>query len=108
MFIIINVSITEIEKQGTYTSEKVKEAFLRLLRDAKMIAETASLELVAKGSTTKEMKNEGMLVAVEKLSTASTKGSANAAAIAVPSSSINPAFKDVIFGFLTPSALSSL
>ena len=58
-----------------------------------MIADTASLELVARGSAMNEMKNVGMLVASEKLSTASTRGSANAAAIAAPSNSSETAFK---------------
>nr|GMC70231.1 hypothetical protein TEA_007235 [Ipomoea batatas] len=60
-----------------------------------MIAETASLELVANGSATNEMKKEGIFVAVEKLSTASTRGSANAAAMAVPSNKSEAALIEV-------------
>ena len=47
--------------------------------------------MVAKGSAINEMKKDGMLVASEKLSTASTNGSANAAAMTVPRSSNNTA-----------------
>ena len=73
-----------------------------------MIADTASLELVAKGSTINEMKKEGMLVASEKLSTASTKGSANAAAMRVPTNNKHAALIEVHLGFSTPSTISSL
>lgn len=93
------------EKQ---TSENVNEAVLIFLRLAKIIADTASLELVAKGKAINEMKNEGILVASEKLSTASTRGSANAAAIMVPINSIRTALKDVHLGFSTFSTTSSL
>lgn len=60
------------------------------------------------GSAMNEMKKEGMLVAVEKLSTASTRGSANTAAITVPSNNSSTALKDVHLGFSTPSTISSL
>jgi hypothetical protein len=73
-----------------------------------MIAETASLELVAMGIAMNEMKNEGILVAFEKLCTASTSGSANAAAIAVPRSKSKMALKLVQVGFSIASpSLSS-
>lgn len=73
-----------------------------------MIADTDSLELVTKGSTINEMKKEGMLVASEKLSTASTKGSANAAARRVPPNSKKTALIVVHLDFSTPSTVSSL
>ena len=44
-----------------------------------MIKEKASLELVAKGIAINEMKKEGIFVALEKLVTEPTRGSANAA-----------------------------
>lgn len=72
-----------------------------------MIAETASLELVAKGNAMNEMKKEGILVAVEKLPTASTRGSANAAAIIAPSNKNKTAFIVVLRGSSTPSSSSS-
>ena len=93
--------------QNKQTSEKVKEAVCLLSRLAKMIADTASLELVAKGRTMKEMKKAGMLVTSENSSTASTKGSANAAAIAVPSSSNSTALMEFLLEFSTPSLASS-
>ena len=89
------------------TSEKVNEVDLSLFRVAKIIADTAILEL-AKGRAINEMKKVGMLVASEKLLTASTKGSANAAAMRVPSSSSNTALIVVLLGFSTPSTTSSL
>lgn len=73
-----------------------------------MIAETASLEFVAKGIAINEMKKEGMFVALEKLVTESTSGSANAAAIMVPTSNINAALKLIQEGFSTLSTTSSL
>lgn len=73
-----------------------------------MIADTDSLELVTKGSTINEMKKEGMLVASEKLSTASTKGSAKAAARRVPPNSNKAALIEVHLDFSTPSTVSSL
>lgn len=90
------------------TSENVNDAVLCFLRVAKIMADTASLELVANGNAINEMKNDGILVAVEKLSTASTSGSANAAAIKVPSSSISTALKEIHLGFSTCSTTSSL
>lgn len=90
------------------TSEKVKEVVLCFFLLAKMIAETASLEFVAKGIAINEMKKEGMFVALEKLVTESTSGSANAAAIMVPVSNINAALKLTQEGFSTPSTTSSL
>ncbi|THG11468.1 hypothetical protein TEA_007235 [Camellia sinensis var. sinensis] len=74
-----------------YNSEKVNEADLCLFLLEKIIAVTDSLEVVAKGNAINEMKKDGMLVASEKLSTASTNGSANAAAMTVPRSSNNTA-----------------
>lgn len=78
------------------TSENVREADLCFLPVAKMIAETASLEFVASGNTMNEMKKDGIFVAAEKLSTASTRGSANAAAIAVPSNNNSTALMVVV------------
>jgi hypothetical protein len=71
---------------GVRTSEKVSEKVLCFFLLVKMIAETASLELVARGRAMKEIKKDGMCVASEKLWTASTSGSANAAAMAAPKS----------------------
>jgi len=85
-----------------YISENVKDADLSFFLLANMIADTASAELVARGNAMKEMKKEGMLVAVEKLSTASTNGSAKAAAIAVPSSSNNTALIEGVGDFSAP------
>ena len=93
------------EKQ---TSENVKEAVLCFFLVAKIMADTASLELVARGSAINEMKKVGMLVAVEKLSTASTRGSANAAAIAAPNNNNNVAFMTNRLVLATPSAAPSL
>lgn len=90
------------------TSENVKEADLNFFLLANITAETASLELVANGNATNEMKNLGIFVAREKLSTASTKGSANAAAIMDPSSKSSAALNVVHRGFLTSSTTSSL
>lgn len=50
-----------------------------------MIADIASLELVAKGNTMNETKKEGIFIAEEKLSTTSTRGSKNIDAIRGPS-----------------------
>lgn len=90
------------------TSENVKEAVLNFFLLAKIIADTDSLELVARGSAMNEMKKVGMLVASEKLSTTSTRGSANAAAIAVPTININTALRVIHFASSTPSTTSSL
>lgn len=54
------------------------------------------------------MKKEGMLVALEKLLTASTRGSAKTAAMTVPSNSSRTALIAVDLGFSTVSTLSSL
>ena len=54
--------------------------------------ETASLELEARGRSTKEMKKEGIWLAVENSETASTSGSANTAASRVPAMSNITAF----------------
>ena len=89
------------------TSEYVSAAVLIFFRLAKIRAETISLEQ-AKGRMTNETKKEGILVAVEKLSTASTRGSANTAATAVPNSNITTALKVFHLGFLTLSTASSL
>ena len=64
-----------------YSSENVSDADFVFFLVAKMIADTASLEFVARGRAINEMKKEGMLVASEKLFTASTSGSAKTAAI---------------------------
>lgn len=72
-----------------------------------MIAETASLELVAKGKAMKEMKKDGIPVAAEKLLTVSTKGSANAAAMEAPNSSSKAALVMIHFGFPACSPSSS-
>lgn len=45
-----------------HTSENVKEAVLFFFLDAKIIADTTLLELVARGSAMNEMKKVGMLV----------------------------------------------
>lgn len=90
------------------TSENVNDADLNFFRLAKIIADTASLELVASGSATNETKKEGMVVALEKLLTASTRGSANTAAMTVPSNSNKTALVAVDLGFSTASTLSSL
>lgn len=94
-------------KQRSQTSEKVNEADLCFFREAKMIAETASLELVANGKKMNDMKKDGILVAVEKPSTASTKGSANKAATSVPSNSKSTAFIVVLRGSSIPFSSSS-
>ena len=73
-----------------HTSEYVKDAILDFFLLAKIRVDTTSLEL-AKGRMTNETKKEGMLVAVEKLSTASTRGSAVTAAIMVPKSNMKTA-----------------
>lgn len=82
------------------TSENVKFAAL-FFRLARSRAGTTSLE-EAKGRITNETKKEGMLVAVANLSTASTMGAANTAAIAVPRSRINTALQAIHLGFPLP------
>lgn len=54
--------------------EYVKDAVFKLFRLAKVSVETTSLE-VTNGKRMNETKKEGTLDAVEKLSTASTRGS---------------------------------
>lgn len=95
-------------KQKKQTSENVSEAVCLLSRLAKIIADTASLEFVARGRKMKEMKKAGILVASEKLSTTSTRGSANAAAIRAPSINRSTALMEVHLASLTPSPSSSL
>lgn len=56
--------LNEMKKQ---TSENVSDKVRCFFRRAKIIAETASLELVAKGIAMKERKKEGICVASEKL-----------------------------------------
>lgn len=56
--------LNEVKKQ---TSENVSDKVRCFFRLAKIIAETASLELVAKGIAMKERKKEGICVASEKL-----------------------------------------
>lgn len=89
------------------TSENVKEADLSFFLLANMMAETASLELVANGRAMNDMKKVGIFVAVEKFWTESTRGSANAAAMRVPRSNRSAAFTVVHFELSTPSSLSS-
>lgn len=89
------------------TSEYVSEAVLCFFRLAKMIADTASPELVANGNTTKEMKKDGMLVASEKLSTASIRGFAKILTITVPMIKKNTAFKVVRFLLLAVASATS-
>ncbi|KAJ0522690.1 hypothetical protein HanRHA438_Chr10g0462881 [Helianthus annuus] len=72
-----------------------------------MIADTDSLELVANGKAMNEMKKDGILVAVEKPSTASTKGSANTAATSVPNNNNSTAFAVVLRASCTPLSSSS-
>jgi hypothetical protein len=91
---------------GVRTSEKVSEQVLCFFLLVKMIAETASLELVARGRAMKEIK-DGMCVALEKLWTASTSGSANAAAMAAPKSRNPTALAMHHPGFSTLSTASS-
>jgi hypothetical protein len=67
------------------TSEKEREQVLRFFLLAVMVMETASLDLTS-GRAMKETKKEGMCMASEKLWTTSTRGSANAAAMAAPNS----------------------
>lgn len=69
---------------------------------------TGSLELVANGKTLHSMKNIGMLVAVLKLSTASTKEFASAIEIANPRSNTSTTFVVVQHVFSTALAISSL
>lgn len=97
-----------LENWQKLTSEKVRDADRNFFRLANIIADTASLELVANGRAMNDMKKEGMLVALEKLSTASTRGSANAAAITVPTDNSSTAFIVVHLEFSTPSSTSSL
>jgi hypothetical protein len=107
---IVNRNIRHPQKHkasNRHTSEKVRDKVRCFFRLAKIIAETASLELVAKGIAMKEMKKEGIFVALEKLWTASTSGSANAAAIAVPRSKRAMALKQVQVGFSIDSPSSS-
>ena len=77
-------------------------------RLANIIADTASLELVNKGSTMNEMKKAGILVASEKLSTASTRGSAKQTAMIVPSNNNSTALMVVRLELSTLSMTSSL
>ena len=82
--VTVSVTVSGVQRTGRGTSEKVREQVLCFFLLAKMMAETASLELVASGRAMNEMKKDGMCVALEKLWTASTSGSANAAAMAAP------------------------
>jgi hypothetical protein len=67
------------------TSENVKEVVLCFLRLAVFIAETDALVVVANGTKINEMKKEGTLAELEKLSTLYIRGSARSANIAMPS-----------------------
>lgn len=93
------------EKQ---TSENVRDAVVFCFLWAKMIAETASLELVAKGIAINETKKEGILVALEKFSTASIRGSAKAAAMTVPSSKSDTDWNQTRGTFSTTSSLLAI
>lgn len=55
----------------------------------------------------KDMKKDGILVASEKLSTASTRGSAQAAAMMVPKIKSRTALKEVHVGFSLLSSSTS-
>lgn len=90
------------------TSEKVKDADLSFFLLANITADTASLALVARGRAMNDIKNEGILVALEKLSTASTRGSAKTAARTVPSINSSIALVVVHLGFSITSTASSL
>lgn len=85
----------------------MSDVVLIFFRLEKMRPETISLEL-AKGRIRNEIKNEGMVVAVEKLSTVSTRGSANTAATIVPRSIIIKAFMVFHLGFFMLPVASSL
>lgn len=104
---VIAQSKATFYKTMKQTSENVREEVRCFFLLAKIIAETASLEFVANGIAMKEMKKEGILVASEKLSTASTSGSANMAAITVPRSTSKMALKQVQVGLSTFSTTSS-
>ena len=67
------------------TSENVKEVVLCFLRLAVFIAEADALVFVANGTKINEMKKEGTLAELEKLSTLYIRGSARSANIAMPS-----------------------
>jgi hypothetical protein len=99
----IGNSVASKEKR---TSEYIKDDILDFFFLAKIRVDTTSLEL-AKGRMTNETKNEGMLVAVEKLSTTSTRGSAITAAIRVPRSNIKPALEACHLAFSILSTASS-
>lgn len=86
--------------------EYVNDEVLDLFRLANISADTASLD-VAKGRMMKATNKEGMFEAVEKLSTASTRGSEHTAATMVPISSIDTALEAIHLGFSISSATSS-
>uniref|UniRef100_A0A7C9AGV5 Uncharacterized protein n=1 Tax=Opuntia streptacantha TaxID=393608 RepID=A0A7C9AGV5_OPUST len=90
-----------------YISENVSDAEFLLFLLAKMIADTASLEFVARGKAMNEMKNEGIPVASEKLLTESTSGSAKTAVTTVPRTKNNIAFMVVFLGSSISSPVSS-
>lgn len=101
------MSVSGARDEYTRTSEKVREQVRCFFLLAKMMAETASLELVASGRAMNEMKKDGMWVALEKLWTVSTSGSANAAAIAAPRTRSATALVMHHPGFSTLSTASS-
>jgi hypothetical protein len=103
--VTVSVIVSGVRRTGT--SEKVREQVLCFFLLAKMMAETASLELVASGRAMNEMKKDGMCVALEKLWTVSTSGSANAAAMAAPRRRNPTAFAMHHPGFSTLSTASS-
>lgn len=92
--------------QKIQTAEYVNDEVLDLFRLANISADTASLD-VAKGRMMKATNKEGMFEAVEKLSTASTRGSEHTAATMVPISSIDTALEALHLGFSISSATSS-
>ena len=97
---------TEFAGNKKLTSEYIKDAILVFFFLAKIRVDTASLEL-AKGRMTNETKKEGMLVAVEKFSTTSTRGSATTAAIKVPRSNMKAALEACQWAFSILSTTSS-
>lgn len=92
-------------KSGKSTSDNVKETVFCVLLRAIFIADNVSLQLVAKGSATNDTKKVGMLVALEKSSTASTSGSATRPPIQVPTNNIITALKEVHLGESTDFSL---
>lgn len=99
---------TDSKLMKKQTSEKVKDEDLSFFLLANITADTASLALVARGRAMNDIKKGGILVALEKLSTESTRGSAKTAARTVPRVNSITAFMVVHLGILTTSTASSL